>query len=246
MRHYITAALTDDAAGAAAAAADADNTTPGDDSIASDGSRGGDKDTTTVIEYAAANLTLLPRGTRRQFAGLRATVDLSAEVRQAMMHWGWREPTVNTTHPRHLYSQLMTEQERFVAARGGGDAQRGNRTVGHDDPCVAPLGPASAGVVYMALGTPRYIDRAALVASVLLHHTPGTNITLFTDRALWAQWRAMAEDSARSLIGKGEKRGLADTNLVGSWMRVQAGGLLRTTTRPTLNILLLLLLHASV
>ena len=44
----------------------------------------------------------------------------------------------------------------------------------------------------LALGTPRYIDRAALVASVLLYHTPGTNITLFTDRALWAQWRAGA------------------------------------------------------
>jgi hypothetical protein len=40
---------------------------------------------------------------------------------------------------------------------------------------------------------------------------------------------------------KGEKRGLADTNLVGSWMRVQAGWLLRTNTPPTLSILLALL-----
>jgi hypothetical protein len=56
--------LTDDAGGGGGAAADTDNTTPGDDWIATDGSRSGDKGTTNVVEYVVADLTLLPRGTR--------------------------------------------------------------------------------------------------------------------------------------------------------------------------------------
>ena len=60
----VLAALTDDAGGGGGAAADTDNTTPGDDWIATDGSRSGDKGTTNVVEYVVADLTLLPRGTR--------------------------------------------------------------------------------------------------------------------------------------------------------------------------------------
>lgn len=93
-----------------------------------------------------------------QFAGMRDTVDISAEVRASMMEAGWREPIVNTTSPRHLYAQLRAELRGFVRARGRGRGEGsggGGNDVGrrrHDDPSIAAMGSDSRGVVYMALG----------------------------------------------------------------------------------------------
>jgi hypothetical protein len=102
--------------------------------------------------------------------GRYAAVDISAEVRAAMMEAGWREPIVNTTSPRHLYTQLRAELKAFVRARRGGGAGGGGGagsgdgddaaggagvTLGHGDPSIAAMGGDSRGVVYMALGGAR-------------------------------------------------------------------------------------------
>uniref|UniRef100_A0A7S0SFF3 Nucleotide-diphospho-sugar transferase domain-containing protein n=1 Tax=Mantoniella antarctica TaxID=81844 RepID=A0A7S0SFF3_9CHLO len=160
------------------------------------------------------DLTRLPV----QFASMRDTVDMSAEVRASMMKAGWREPTVNTTTPRHLYVQLRADLEAFVHAHQGGRQEEGDR------PSIAAMGADSCGVVYVALGTSRYVDRAALVASRLLHYSPGTNITLFTDRRLWEQWTRMAETSAWAALEAPApfKAFRADSNLVGAWMKTKS------------------------
>lgn len=68
------------------------------------------------------------------------------------------------------------------------------------------------------------MDRAALVGSLLLHHSPGTNITLFTDRQLWDQWTAMVEKSARAALAAPTpaKAFGADPNLVARGLHWQS------------------------
>ena len=118
------------------------------------GGEGGDGDGDEPL----ADLSKLPK----QFAGLRDTVDISAEVRSAMMEHGWREPVVNTTSPRRLYAQLRDDLRAFVRSQDGHDARQ---PPGGGNPSIAPMGEDSRGVVYMALGeapgTTRGISRRA-------------------------------------------------------------------------------------
>ena len=92
--------------------------TSGDENSSGDGGGGGvpirsDDEYAATVRAPPVDLSTLPR----QFATLRDTIDISTEVRSSMMNAGWREPIVNTTSPRHLYTQLRAQLRAFVRAR---------------------------------------------------------------------------------------------------------------------------------
>ena len=134
------------------------------------------------------------------------TRDITEEMRRALVDEnGWRRPKMYTrredTDALKMFDGLEKEIERF---KGNAETWRKVHAVGGAD---------SFGVVYMATGNTRFIDRAAMVASRLKAHSKSklskrVRFCLYTDRSLYESWM-------RKLVETKEKVAKEGWNAVG-------------------------------
>ena len=134
------------------------------------------------------------------------TRDITEEMRRALVDEnGWRRPKMYTrredTDALKMFDGFEKEIERF---KGNEETWRKVHAVGGAD---------SFGVVYMATGNTRFIDRAAMVASRLKAHSKSklskrVRFCLYTDRSLYESWM-------RKLVETKEKVAKEGWNAVG-------------------------------
>ena len=134
------------------------------------------------------------------------TRDITEEMRRALVDEnGWRRPKMYTrredTDALKMFDGFEKEIERF---KGNAETWRKVHAVGGAD---------SFGVVYMATGNTRFIDRAAMVASRLKAHSKSklskrVRFCLYTDRSLYESWM-------RKLVETKEKVAKEGWNAVG-------------------------------
>ena len=108
------------------------------------------------------------------------TNDLTKKVREMILKNGWQAPKFYTrregTDALKIFEKYEKEKESFDESSW--------RVV------RAANGEGSTGVVYMATGNTRFIDRAAMVASRLRAHSKKSKIRfcLYTDKVLFDDW----------------------------------------------------------
>ena len=129
------------------------------------------------------------------------TRDITAEIRKTLVEEnGWRRPKIYTrredTDALKMFDGIEKEIETFK-----GDAEEWKRV-------HAVGGADSLGVVYMATGNTRFIDRAAMVASRLKAHSKsklskGVRFCLYTDRSLYESWMSKLVETREKVEKEG-------------------------------------------
>ena len=114
------------------------------------------------------------------------TRDITVQIRKTLVEEnGWKRPKIYTrredTDALKMFDGIDKEIETF---KGNAEEWRRVRAV---------VGADSVGVVYMATGNTRFIDRAAMVASRLKAHSKSklskqVRFCLYTDKSLYDSW----------------------------------------------------------
>ena len=129
------------------------------------------------------------------------TRDITAEIRKTLVEEnGWKRPKIYTrredTDALKMFDGIEKEIETFK-----GDAEEWKRV-------HAVGGADSLGVVYMATGNTRFIDRAAMVASRLKAHSKSklskrVRFCLYTDRSLYESWMSKLVETREKVEKEG-------------------------------------------
>ncbi len=129
------------------------------------------------------------------------TRDITEEIRRALVDEnGWRRPKMYTrredTDALKMFDGFEKEIETF---KGNAETWRKVHAVGGAD---------SFGVVYMATGNTRFIDRAAMVASRLKAHSKSklskrVRFCLYTDRSLYESWMRKLVETKEKVAKEG-------------------------------------------